>query len=169
MLMCVLRKLLAGSAALGLIASACIFIWSFFGGTMNDLGPWFVWLGLGVPVLFAPMILLEYATVRNRTFFWKEFGRTRPIWTVPAIKILGVFFFINFGVFLFASHFASPEVMNAEYVLSNHGQIIRTLTKTEYSRLKAGELRLFASAWICFYFTLLSYWWFPNRPSETAR
>ena len=164
-----LRKLLAWPAAFGLAASACIFIWSFLGGTMDRLGVRFVWLSLGIFLLLLPMFAVEHVAVRNRTFFWKEFGAARPNWIIPAIKILGLFFFINFGVFLLAGHAASPEIKNGAYVLNNHGQIIRTLTQPEYLRLKGGELRLFASGWMFFYFVALTYWWFPRRPSETTR
>jgi hypothetical protein len=37
------------------------------------------------------------------------------------------------------------------------------LTKSEYLRLKAGELRLFATGWIFFYFVPTAYWWFPRQ------
>jgi hypothetical protein len=57
---------------------------------------------------------------------------------------------------------ASPEIINGEYVLNNHGHIVRTLTRSEYLRLKAAELRLFATGWIFFYFVPTMYWWFPR-------
>jgi hypothetical protein len=70
---------------------------------------------------------------------------------------------IHFIVFLWQSHAASPEIKDGNYVLNNHGHILRMLTKSEYLRLKAGELRLFATGWIFFYFVPTAYWWFPRQ------
>jgi hypothetical protein len=162
------RRLLAGVAALGLAATACIFFWSFLGGSMDKLGMWFVWLHLGAFLLILSMFAVESRAIRNRTFFWKEFGAVRPGWIVPAIKVLGLIFAINFTVFLVAAHGASPAIKDGAYVLNNHGQIIQTLTQMEYARLKGAELRLFASAWVFFYFVVLTYWWFPRRPARAA-
>ena len=130
---------------------------------------WFAWQALGIPLLLLSMFAVEHEAVRNRTLFWKKFETGRPGWAVPAIKILGLFFFINFGVFLLASHAASPEIQDGAYVLSDHGRIIRTLSEAEFLRLKGGELRLFASGWMFFYFVPLMYWWFPSRLHEIPK
>jgi hypothetical protein len=164
-----LRKLLGCAAALGLATTACIFIWSFFGGSIDKLGMWLLWLHLGTFLLMVPMFAIERRAIQNRTFFWKEFGAAKPDWIVPTIKLLGLIFAINFGVFLVASHAASPEIKDGAYVLNNHGQIIKMLTKMEFVRLKGGELRLFASGWVFFYFVVLAYWWFPRRPADSIR
>ena len=61
---------------------------------------------------------------------------------------------------------ASPEIINGQYVLNNHGQIVRVLTRYEYLRLKGAELRLFASGWMFFYFVPTMYWWFPRNTAN---
>jgi hypothetical protein len=167
--MALLRKLLACAAGFGLVASTCIFIWSFFGGTLDKLGIKVIWLTLGTCLLYAPLIAIEYRAIRAQNFFGARFGIGKPKWIISVTKFLLLFFVINFGVFLIAGHTASPEIKDGAYVLSDHGQIIRTLTKTEYGRLKGGELRLFASGWILFYFVLISYWWFPRHPDQTPQ
>jgi hypothetical protein len=159
-----LCKIVAFVAALGFLASLCLFVGSFLGARLDNLNYlWFVSLHVGTFALLLPMFALEHRAIRDRTFFWKEFGRGRPSWVIPTIKILALFFAINFGVFLLAAHAASPEIKDGEYVLNNHGEIIKILTRPEYLRLKGGELRLFASGWMFFYFVPLSYWWF-SRP-----
>jgi len=69
----------------------------------------------------------------------------------------------HFIVFLVQSRMASPEIINGQYVLNNHGQIVRVLTSSDYMRLKAWELRLFATGWMCFYFVPTMCWWFPRN------
>jgi len=84
-------------------------------------------------------------------------------WVVPTFKLLGVFFAIHFVLFLIQSHAASPKIKNGEYILDNHGQIVKVLTEREYFRLKGAELRLFATGWMFFYFVPAAYWWFPRN------
>lgn len=86
-----------------------------------------------------------------------------PKWVVPTIKLLGAFFALHFFLFLVESHAAAPKVKDGEYVLDNHGQIVKVLSEREYLDLKGAELRLFATGWIFFYFVPAAYWWFPRN------
>jgi hypothetical protein len=84
---------------------------------------------------------------------------------------MGIFFafFITFFlIFLIQGHAASPEVIDGDYVLNNHGTIVRHLSANEYSQMKASELRLFASGWMAVYYALMMYWWFPSPIAETS-
>ena len=103
------------------------------------------------------MNVIEYDAVRQRTFFMKGFARGMPKWVVPSAKLLALFFAVHFVLFLVQSHAAVPEVRNGEYVLNDHGRIVRTLAQSEYFTLKGGELRLFATGWLFFYFVLTAY------------
>ena len=89
-----------------------------------------------------------------------------PKWVVPAINVIRLFCMAHFVVFLVQSRMASPEIINGQYVLNNHGQIVRVLTRYEYLRLKGAELRLFASGWMFFYFVPTMYWWFPRNTAN---
>ncbi len=89
-----------------------------------------------------------------------------PKWVVPTIKLFGLFFLVHFIVFLVQSHAAAPAIQDGQYVLDNHGRVVKVLTASEYLSLKGAELRLFATGWMFFYFVPVVYWWFPrNRES----
>lgn len=164
-----IRRILAALAGCGLFASVIAYIGSYIGTTMDSVFRWAILLHIGIFVLLLPMYMLEYSTVKARSFFWKGFSRGMPSWVIPTIKLLGVFFAIHFLLFLIQSHAASPQVVNGQYVLDNHGQIVKVLTQREYFRLKGAELRLFATAWMFFYFVPAAYWWFPrNRERLTS-
>ena len=136
---------------------------------MDALFPWAVILHVGVFLLLIPMHGLEWSAIQERTFYWKGFSALMPKWVVPAIKLIGVFCMANFALFLIQSHAASPEIINGEYVLNNHGEIVRVLTRLEYLHLKGAELRLFASGWMFFYFVPTMYWWFPRGGADATK
>ena len=159
----ILRRIFAAISACGLGAGIAIYVASYAGSTMDGLFRWAIVLHIGVFLLMLSLYLADYSAFRSGLFFWKGFRQGMPKWVVPAIKLLGTFFVIHFAVFLVQSHAASPEIKDGNYVLNNHGHIVRMLTKSEYLRLKAGELRLFATGWIFFYFVPTAYWWFPRQ------
>jgi hypothetical protein len=142
---------------------------SFMGATMDGIFRWAIWLHVGVFALLLPMYAVEHGAIKNRSFFWKGFVQGLPAWAVRAIKLLGLFFIVHFGLFLIQSHAAAPEIKDGQYVLNNHGKIVKVLTQSEYQRLKGAELRLFATGWMFFYFVPTMYWWFPRgREARSA-
>lgn len=105
----------------------------------------------------------------QRTFFWKGFAAGKPSWALPAIKLLGLLFLLHFVIFLVASRASSPEMMNGQFVLSDHGSIRQVISERQYLRLKGDELRMFATGWISFYIVTALYWWFPGAKPPTSR
>ena len=164
-----IRRILAVVSACGAGVSLVAYIESYRGTTMEDVFPSAVVIHIGVFMLVLPMFAVEYSAVPHRTFFWKEFAQGMPKSVVPTIKILGLFFVVHFVLFLVQSHTASPEIKDGQYVLNNHGQIVKVLTQLEYLRLKGAELRLFAAGWIFFYFVPMVYWWFPRSRQPDTR
>ena len=82
--------------------------------------------------------------------FFKPILKNIPSWLI-VITIAGFFYaIINFMLFI-ASRLGSPDIQNGQYVLQNHGQLIKTLTEREYHHYKANELRGFSGHWIAFY------------------
>jgi hypothetical protein len=160
------RKFLAVVSACGLAASTVVYLGSYVGLSMDSLAQRAIILHVGVFLLLLPMFALEWRGLNERTFFWKGFAETMPKWVVPAINVIGLFCMAHFVVFLVQSRMASPEIINGQYVLNNHGQIVRVLTRYEYLRLKGAELRLFASGWMFFYFVPTMYWWFPRNTAN---
>jgi hypothetical protein len=160
---------LAVVSVLGLAASVSCYVGSFFGMALDRLPSWAVLLHLGTIVLILPVIALEYSGRSDRSSFWERFADSMPGWTVPAVKLLAVFFFVHFVVFLVQSHVAAPAIRNGQYVLESHGRLVKVITETEYLKLKAAELRLFATGWIFFYLISSTYWWFHAKPGQTPK
>lgn len=86
-----------------------------------------------------------------------------------AIKLAIAFFFIytiiNFYLFMMASGGGGPHFEDGKYILQNHGNFIRELTKAEYIKLKANELRGFSGHWLLFYSFAAGVFW-PNKKDK---
>ena len=160
-----LRRCLSIIAASALAASLTVYALSFVGKTMDEMFRWVMLLTVGVFPLVIPMYAVEYSAIKNSKFLWDAIWRGLPKWAVRATQIGFLFFAAHFVLFLVQSHAASPEIINGKYVLSNHGQIVKELTASQYKWLKGSELRLFATGWLSFYVALALYWWFPRRAS----
>lgn len=157
-----MRKVIAMVAAPGFIAGVYIFIASFFGLTMDKLGAKAFLLHLGIFALAIPLVIVDQ---------WSKGGdpfRGKPRWVVRSIQILGLLCVALFFVFLALSHAASPEIINGEYVLNNHGKIVGHISERDYLFLKSWELRLFASGWMFAYYSLIMHWWFPRQEPWTV-
>ena len=148
--------------AFGLLASSSAFIGSFLGLTLDKLGKWILVLHGGVFLLALPMVAIEYPAKQANTLFWKDFECGKPRWIRLAIIATFILFAVIFILFALLNHVSSPEIQDGQYVLNNHGNIIRVLSEREYLRLKGWELRTFAAGWICFYVMITAYWWYPR-------
>lgn len=140
----------------------------------------FVWvLHIGIFVVWIPAILElrkneELKTHqqngrRNKTTafeFIKIIFRKAPAW-LTIIAIGGFFYaFINFIFFMNASN-GVPDIKDGQYILHNHGQLIKTLTEQEYHHFKANEVRGFSGHWLAFY-GLAAAILFPFNSADTA-
>jgi hypothetical protein len=121
----------------------------------------FVWvLHVGVLAIWAAMILL----LRNEQGFkgLRQDGRANPVgfskvvfkgtpaWLVYVA--IGGFFYAMLNFILFAvSQRGVPAVWDGQYVLHDHGNLIKNLTEEEYHQSKANEVRGFSGHWIAFY------------------
>jgi hypothetical protein len=163
-----MRKIPAIAAALGLIASVYVFIASLYGLTLNKLGGRALLLHLGIFALAVPYIVVERMKANGQQFSYGGVApyEGRPIWVKRSMGIVFAFFITFFLIFLIQGHAASREIIDGEYVLNNHGTIVRYLSANEYFQMKASELCLFASGWMANY-GLMMYWWFPRPIAET--
>lgn len=149
-------------AGLGFVAGSLIVVATFSGLTMDSLGLKIILpLHLGLFVLYALLLLVERPSKGLGLF------RGRPLWVLRSTQILFLLFAAVFFAFMASSHAASPEIVNGQYVLSDHGRVVRPISEGEYLRLKASELRLFASGWMVFYYPLTMAWWFPRQDEWT--
>jgi hypothetical protein len=161
----VFRRSLAFVSACALVAALIVYGVSFMGATMDAVFRWAMFLHVGVFALLLPMYAVEYSTIRKSRFVWDAIWRGIPKWGVRASRIVALIFAAHFVLFLVQSHAASPEIKDGQYVLNNHGQIVKELTEAQYRWLKGCELRLFATGWMSFYLVLTLYWWVPRRAS----
>jgi hypothetical protein len=162
-MMFMMRRVLAVLSTAGLAASVTVYLGSYFGMTMDSIFREALVLHICVFVLLFSVYRSTGGWVKNYASFWQRYSQGVPRWIGPAVKLLAVFFAIHFCLFLIQSHAASPQIKDGQYVLDNHGQILKVLTPQEYFRLKGAELRLFATGWLFFYFVPTAYWWF-SRP-----
>lgn len=124
----------------------------------------FVWgLHIGVFVVWLPAILILKNSKAAQDFqktgtlntmnpgaILKMMFHNTPAWlTVIAI---GGFFYATINIMLFmASQPGVPDIQNGQYILHNHGQLIKKLTEQEYHHYRANELRGFSGHWLAFY------------------
>lgn len=119
----------------------------------------FVWvLHLGILVVWLPTILefqknQELRTLKsklNPIAFFRIIFKDTPTW-LSVIAIAGfVYMVVNFQLFM-GSQPGVPELQDGQYILHDHGQLIKTITKQEYDHYLANQMRGFSGHWIGFY------------------
>ena len=78
------------------------------------------------------------------------FGQT-PTW-LTIIAVTGFLYaIINSVLFMTSSDMGVPDIKNGQYILHNHGKLIKTLTEHEYYHYKTNEVRFFSGHWLLFY------------------
>jgi amino acid transporter len=76
-----------------------------------------------------------------------------PKGVVAAYFILAAYVLINFVLFISAVGLkGSPMVQDGKYVISNHGTVVKELTKSEYDEARSRLLRGSSGHWLLFYF-----------------
>jgi hypothetical protein len=68
-----------------------------------------------------------------------------------------IYAFINYVLFIALMEGGSPSVKNGNYILHSHGHKIRDITKEEYQRFRAYEVRGFSGHWIIFSLVPMTY------------
>lgn len=124
----------------------------------------FIWLlHIGIFIVWIPVVLdlkdneelqvYKESGTPNRMDpikFYKIVFKETPTW-MSIIAIGGFFYaFINFMLFV-SSQTGTPEIKDGQYILQDHGQLIKTITLQEYHHYKANEVRGFSGHWILFY------------------
>ena len=133
------------------IISILLNILSYKYSTLLLFSSWVVTLQIILPIIW----IISGREINNSE---KEMFETKknillrgiPYWLKVLIISSFFFTFINFGVFLIIQD-GTPIIENGEYILQNHGNFIKTLTKTEYFEYKFNEIRGFLGHWNFFY------------------
>jgi hypothetical protein len=117
---------------------------------------WFLHIGVFI-VIFAAILLLkqtpELQDQQIRSNPLKVLGtviKGTPYWLI-AIAVVGfIYSGINFSLFA-SSQVGTPEIKDGQFILQDHGQFIRTISKQEYHHFRANIIRGFSGHWIGFY------------------
>lgn len=131
----------------------------------------FIWLlHIGIFIVWIPAILQlrKKPELKNKRGPIKQFQialQNAPGFFRMAIAFFFFYTAINFYLFMIASGGGGPHIEDGKYILQNHGDVIRELTKIEYFSLKANELRGFSGHWLLFYSFAAGVFW----PKKTEK
>lgn len=89
--------------------------------------------------------------------FQSKLLRCVPLGLRIACGTAFIYAFINFMLFIALMEGGSPSVKNGKYILHSHGHKIRDITKEEYQRFRAYEVRGFSGHWIIFSIVPMTY------------
>jgi hypothetical protein len=167
-----MRRLIAIVAFVGFALSVMVHGVTFLGVDLIEEFP-LVWgLHLGIfPLFFLMMIAIRIEEKDSYGFFskfpfWKKFFAPMPQWAKYLTYAFLAYALINFALFFFLSEGGTPELRDGNYVLHDHGRIIRELTEQQYRLKKAYVLRGFSGHWMYFYIICGFYFWFPKRMTD---
>ncbi len=108
------------------------------------------------------MALVEYdGALSDRKLFWRRFVESRPKRSPSALEISGAVALVHFILFGVLTRDGSPDVVQGQYALNQHGTVQRAISEVEYLNLSGWEVRFTASSCIYFYLFVAFYWWFP--------
>ena len=161
----IVHRSLAVLSACGLAASIFFYIESLSGAAFDDT-PLVFAFSIGAIAAHLPMYVRERSSLKDRTFYWTGFGRGKPRWVVPLVKVFWLVALAHGVWFFVVSHHAVPIIRDGQWILSSRGRIVKVLTEGEYLKLKAEELKGFAALMIACYLTPTMYWCFPRNHQQ---
>jgi hypothetical protein len=155
-----MKKVLFFLALIGWTLALMVYIVSLIGVDIADKIP-FIWLiHVGVFIVWLPTVLLmrkneeikQANTLKrmNPVDMFKIMFKGTPTWLVYiaiggfAYGIIHFLFFMSLGI-------GVTGIIDGQYVLHNHGDVIKTLTEGEYHQYKAKEMKLASGQSIIFY------------------
>jgi len=158
-----MNRFLGFAALTGLVLSAIAHVCALAGIDVAERVPSVWLLHVGIFLVFFPLVF------SSRKVFGKRPSLADMRALVPGrVYAVGLAIFIyamvNFALFLVATEGGNPAIEAGQYVLKNHGRLIRELTFAEYEALRANELRGFSGHWLFFYFVPFAYFMFGKRP-----
>ena len=95
-------------------------------------------LHIGIFFVFIPMVMSIPREQNNLTYIAKQL----PRWAGILLLACGIYTFINWFSFINLSEGGGPSIIDGQYVLQNHGQIIREITETEYEQFNFTVYRM---------------------------
>lgn len=149
-----MRQILAGIAWVGLAVSVVVHLATYKGGEVVASFPYAAGLHAGI---FFIAILTAFLYFRQRSAQNKNnrVGQaTMPAWAQGLMGVVFVYAIVIFLLFSAQSESGSLAVRDGQYLLLNHGVLIRHLTFEEYVAKQVYILRAFSAYWVLFYLAL---------------
>ena len=158
-----MNRFLGFAALTGLVLAAVAHVCALAGIDVAERVPSVWLLHVGIFIVFIPFV------VSSRKILGKQPSLADMRALVPGrVFAVGLAIFIyamvNFALFIAATQGGNPAIEAGQYVLKNHGRLIRELSFPEYEALRANELRGFSGHWLFFYFVPFAYFMFGKRP-----
>jgi hypothetical protein len=115
-------------------------------------------LHLGIFVVFVPMIFLMRREPGGGRVGWTQLKAMFPGWMLVLLVAVMVYAALNFALFIMGTEGGSAMLRDGRYVLSEHGRVIREITREEYLGFEANVVRGFSGHWLVFYFVAAAYY-----------
>jgi hypothetical protein len=158
-----MKKPLFYLAAAGWTLSLIINIFSIAGVDLGEIFP-LIWLfHIGVFAVWIPLIFnlrnnellmsyqrSDFLQKMNPNWLFKIVFKNTPPW-MTAISVGGFFYVFVNSILGETFQNGTPQIKDGQFILQNHGDLIRILTEHEYHLYKANEIRGFSGFWIAFY------------------
>jgi hypothetical protein len=149
-------------AATGWAVSLVVHLLSLAGVDVAATVPAIWVLQIGIFVVWLPAIVFLQKDLRFRPGAFDRSSLRNPVkylklifGNIPrpliAIGVFGFFYaMVNFLVTMLPMP-GTPDIKDGHYILQVKGQVIKTLTESEYHALKARMMRGFSGHWLAFY------------------
>ena len=162
-----LRLALGALASLGFLASLTAHVAALQGIDVETYVP-FVWLlHGGIFVVFVPFILMARRVYGNRLSA-KEMANMAPPWVRTFGAALFAYAMVNFVIFILHTQGGNATERDGQFLLMQHGTLIRHLTSAEYASFRANQVRGFSGHWMVFYFVSAAYFLFHRPPAAVT-
>ncbi|HEX9062566.1 MAG TPA: hypothetical protein VF941_20520 [Clostridia bacterium] len=112
---------------------------------------WILHVGIfivGMPAVFVAKYKNPGSDKRASLF---EKVKSASVWIQILCVVFILYTVINFGLFGALTKDGNPDIISGNYVISNHGKIVRVISEDEYEKHRSYEVRGFSGAWMLFY------------------
>lgn len=129
------------------------------------------WSVLAFGGIFVNIVSIYFAefpnAVRGRVT-WRQLHRDTPKWGSNCEIALGVLAVAHFLWLLKLTGGGATAIIDGQFVLDSHGQILRVLTESEYFAIRGLWLRCFAFGYGAMYVSIALYWFFRDNQKTAS-
>jgi hypothetical protein len=158
-----MNRFLGFAALTGLVLSAIAHVCALAGIDVAERVPSVWLLHIGTFLVFFPFVFSSRKVLGKRPSL-ADMRALVPGRVYAVGLVIFIYAIINFMLFAAATQGGNPVIEAGQYVLKNHGRLVRELSFAEYEALKANELRGFSGHWLFFYFVPFAYFMFGKKP-----